>query len=511
MDLLRSFILSIHVIFNVCPGVYGGTAQLLLRINPDQKSYELNRGLLKKIAELPAPFQITAVVGDESVGKSLTWNAWTGKNRSSEQVFQTGDSLTRVTRGVWAYVTQRENRSDIFLEVEAADIGDDNFVAQIYMFAATISSGFIFLVRDYVKDSDLETLNRMARLNEFAFPRTYCDNFPEVKFVVRGGPGGSEDSRSMRNSVLERLTPKYFPRSKITVSHISPVIDHEVFKDFGKLSQSNFMTSMENLAAEVEGFPVKRNLEGIPMDGSEVTKLIERLAETISANNGFDFADIYNVIESNICKRSEKNLFGSLLELKSEHIELRKKNISIAFLKQCRLHSAFVSAKDNLERIILRKKSEDMKLILAEYKRKKVERDILQIAKLEWDFQKIIAEKDRKTKEEREMRQRADQENQVLRMKIDAYMELLKEEMKRGGWLGALREVLTHDYPGGSQLLFDEIKNLREDIKRITEPEKTISIQKLSETFIKIFDLCSNALTLALAIREIYRQPVPNQ
>ncbi|CAH3124578.1 unnamed protein product [Pocillopora meandrina] len=510
MDLLRSFILSVHVIFNVCPGVYGGTAQLLLRINPDKKSYELNRGLLK-IAELPAPIQITAVVGDERVGKSLTWNAWTGKNRSSEQVFQTGDSLTRVTQGVWAYVTQRENRSDILLEVEAADIGDDSFVAQIYMFAATISSGFIVLARDYVKDSDLETLNRMARLNEFAFPRTYCDNFPEVKFVVRGGPGGSEYSRSMRNSVLERLTPKYFPRSKITVSHISPVIDREVFKDFGKLSQSNFMTSMENLTAEVEGFPVKRNLEGIPMDGSEVTKLIERLAETISANNGFDFADIYNVIESNICKRSEKNLFGSLLELKSEHIELRKKNISIAFLKQCRLHSAFVSAKDNLERIILTKKSEDMKLILAEYKRKKVERDIEQIAKLEGDFQKIIAEKDRKTEEEREMRQRADQENQVLRMKIDAYMELLKEEMKRGGWLSALREVLTHDYPGGAQLLFDEIKNLREDIKRITEPEKTISIQKLSETFIKILSLCSTALTLALQIREIYRQPVPNQ
>ena len=511
MDLLRSFILSVHVIFNVCPGVYGGTAQLLLRINPDKKSYELNRGLLKEIAELPAPIQITAVVGDERVGKSLTWNAWTGKNRSSEQVFQTGDSLTRVTRRVWAYVTQRENRSDILLEVEAADIGDDSFVAQIYMFAATISSGFIVLARDYVKDSDLETLNRMARLNEFAFPRTYCDNFPEVKFVVRGGPGGSEYSRSMRNSVLERLTPKYFPRSKITVSHISPVIDREVFKDFGKLSQSNFMTSMENLTAEVEGFPVKRNLEGIPMDGSEVTKLIERLAETISANNGFDFADIYNVIESNICKRSEKNLFGSLLELKSEHIELRKKNISIAFLKQCRLHSAFVSAKDNLERIILTKKSEDMKLILAEYKRKKVERDIEQIAKLEGDFQKIIAEKDRKTEEEREMRQRADQENQVLRMKIDAYMELLKEEMKRGGWLSALREVLTHDYPGGAQLLFDEIKNLREDIKRITEPEKTISIQKLSETFIKILSLCSTALTLALQIREIYRQPVPNQ
>lgn len=134
-----------------------------------------------------------------------------------------------------------------------------------------------------------------------------------------------------------------------------------------------------------------------------------------------------------------------------------------------------------------------MKLILAEYKRKKVERDILQIAKLEGDFQKIIAEKYRKTEKEREMRQRADQENQVLRMKID--MELLKEEMKRGGWLSALREVL----------LFDEIKNLREDIKRITEPEKTISIQKLSETFINILSLCSAALKLALQIREIYR------
>lgn len=49
-------------------------------------------------------------------------------------------------------------------------------------------------------------------------------------------------------------------------------------------------------------------------------------------------------------------------------------------------------------------------------------------------------------------------------MKIDVYMELLKEEMKCGGWLSVLREVL----------FFDEIKNFREDIKRIIEFEKII-------------------------------------
>lgn len=51
-------------------------------------------------------------------------------------------------------------------------------------------------------------------------------------------------------------------------------------------------------------------------------------------------------------------------------------------------------------------------------------------------------------------------------MKIDVYMELLKEEMKCGGWLSVLREVL----------FFDEIKNFREDIKRIIEFEKIIFI-----------------------------------
>lgn len=93
------------------------------------------------------------------------------------------------------------------------------------------------------------------------------------------------------------------------------------------------MIFMENFVVEIEGFFVKRNFEGIFMDGSEVIKFIEWLVEIISVNNGFDFVDIYNVIESNICKRSEKNFFGFFLEFKLEYIEFWKKNILIVFLK----------------------------------------------------------------------------------------------------------------------------------------------------------------------------------
>ncbi|PFX22270.1 hypothetical protein AWC38_SpisGene13221 [Stylophora pistillata] len=347
-----------------------------------------------EIEKLPAPITVKTMIGDAGVGKSLTWNTlnyiWTGKNRSSvEQVFQTGDSLARVTRGVWAYVTQRENGTDILLEVETGDLFDKILVAHIYMFAATISSGLIVLTRDYVKDSDLQPLNHMARVNEYAFPSTNCNNFPAVSFVVRGDfgrkrAGGSGDST--RSSVLERFTSKCFPRSKVTVSQISHVIDREVFTDFGKLSQSNFMISMENLAAKVENFPIKRNLEGIPMEGDEITKLIERLAETIDADSWLDLADVY------------------------KNIEIRKR----------------------------------------------------------------ITEKDREIEVEREKRQIADQEKQVLRTKVAVYEQLLKDEIKRGVWLRALREVITGDNPGGAELLYsqkvlDELKNFREELKQNTD------------------------------------------
>lgn len=540
MNQFSFFILSILVIFFVlffCPVAQGGRAQPLLRFNPEKKSYELNRSFRSEIAKLPAPIRVIAMIGGARNGKSTTLNVvnhiWTGKNRTSvEEVFQTGDSLAPVTRGAWAYVTQHENGSIVLLDVEAADLGDETLVAHLHMFTAVISSGLSILVRDHVQHSELESLLYMARLTELVFPNSSCDNFPKVGIVVRGGvekPGNQSFEDYTRDSVMEKFISKCFPRSKIAISQIPNVIDRGLFNDFEKLSQSGYMTSVEGLAAELEKFPIKRSLEGSPMDGVALAELIERLAETIGADEWLDFANVYNIIESNICKRSEAKLVAPVFHLKSEQIELEKDNILDALERECRLENGFASARDKLQRIIQAKKSlEDMKMILAEYENKKMVEEE-KIANREEEFRNIIAEKDQELTQEIKLRQGAEQKAQDLLQKLNTCELRLKEEIERG-WMWAFRAAFIADIPGGAELLynqrqktkaekpetncskmFDEIEQLKEELKRIVKPpETTYSIREFSEALIQILGLCSSVLKLALQIRGIYRQPAPN-
>lgn len=76
-----------------------------------------------------------AVLGDARVGKSTTLNiitfVWTEMSRGQleiQEIFETGNSPARVTRGVWAHITRvkSEGINVVLLDVEGTDLGDDS-------------------------------------------------------------------------------------------------------------------------------------------------------------------------------------------------------------------------------------------------------------------------------------------------------------------------------------------------------------------------------------------------
>ncbi|KAL9966825.1 hypothetical protein ACROYT_G024949 [Oculina patagonica] len=536
-------ILSLHgilYVFLLSRVAHGKTAQPLFKFHAASETYEFNRSFVAEIVKLPLPIRVIAMHGDPRVGKStilnMVINVWNGANNTFvEEIFPTGDNLALSTRGVWAYITKGKEGSVILLDVEAAGLGDDMLVVHLHMFTEMISSGMNILVREHIQNSNLEFLFFMARLKELVFPHSSRDNFlAKLRVIVRGAvnnPGGRSvedytrdfiagNFESQKGMKERKIIAKYFPKSDISVSQIPHVDDLGIFKDFKKLSRSDYMRAVETLAREFKEFPIKRTLEGSPMDGVALAELMERLAETISADGWQDFASIYDTIESNICKRSEAKFVAPVFKLKSEQIKSEKKDRLDAFAKECRLENGLTSAREKLQQIFHAKQTlEDLEIILAEYDSKKMEgakkRD-----KSEEEIQEIIAEKDKEITEETKARQEAEQKAQSLMKKLNTCESLLKAEIEKG-------TAFSAEIPVGAELLytqgkkqkeethcndkilyemFDEIKKLKEDQKRIIYAlERKYSIQEFSEALVKVVGLCSGVISLAQQIRALFR------
>lgn len=428
-----------------------------------------------------------------------------------------------------AYITQNKEGSDILLDVEAADLGDDT--VHLDMFTGMISSGMNILVREHMQNSNLQFLFFMARLKELVFPHSSRDNFlAKLRVIVRGAvnnPGGRSvedytrdfiagNSESQKGMEERKIVAKYFPKSEISVSQIPHVNDLGIFKDFEKLSGSDYMRAAETLATELKEFPIKRTLEGSPMDGVALAELIERLAETISADGWQDFASIYDTIESNICKRSEAKFVAPAFKLKSEQIKSEKKNRLDAFAKECRLENGLTSAREKLQQIFHAKKTlEDLENILAEYEIKQM-KGVEERDRSEEEIQKVVAEKDNEIAEETKSRKEAEQKAQNLTEKLNTCESLLKAEIERGAEIPVGAELLyiqgkkkkeeTHCNDKMFDEMFDEIKKLREDQERIIYAlERKYSIQEFSETLMKVVGLCSGVIALAHQIRALFR------
>ncbi|KAJ7380212.1 hypothetical protein OS493_010925 [Desmophyllum pertusum] len=286
--------------------------------------------------------------------------------------------------------------------------------------------------------------------------------------------------------------------------------------DFEKLSGSDYLKAVETLATELKESPIKRTLEGSPVDGVALAELIERIAETINTESWLDFANNYHTIESNICKRSEAKFIAPLFKLKSEQIESEEKNILDAFAKECRLENGLTSAREKLQQIIQAKKSrEEIEMIIAEYKSRIVE-EVEKRAESEEEFQKIITDRDKVIAKETKAHNEAEQKAQNLMEKLNTCESRLKADIEKGWMHAAVRSAIPADIPGGAEFLYnrrekrkeadetncnkmfgDEIKKLQENQKRIIDAlESKYSVRELSEALIKVLSLCSEVMDL---------------
>lgn len=171
-----------------------GKAKLFLEVNSKTGTYEMNHGLLEEISKLLGPIHGIAVLGDARVGKSTTLNiitfVWTEMSRGQleiQEIFETGNSLARVTRGVWAHITRvkSEGISVVLLDVEGTDLGDDSQTDNFSMFTTLLSSGLAMFANNIVGNKDRHFLYRVSRLSDLVFPNIPHDNFPKLRIVIR--------------------------------------------------------------------------------------------------------------------------------------------------------------------------------------------------------------------------------------------------------------------------------------------------------------------------------------
>ena len=443
-------------------------ASLFMKFNKTEKTFELNQTVLEELSRLQRPIRVIAAVGDARVGKSTTMNLishiWTKVNRNKvEEIFETGDTQEPVTRDVWCHVIQDERGGNVvLLDVEGTNLGDDALTIQLSMFTALISSGLNMFVREGFQNNNLHFLFHMSRLSDLVFPNMTIQNFPKLQVVIRGALSGvrgrtiedyTRDSivePSLRESMQEerKTIAKHFPRNQIAVSQI-PYVSREQFKDFEKLRESDYWTKMEQLVDKFKEFPVKKTLRGTPIDGRGLVELAVRLAETMNADSWPDFANVYDAVERNICKRSYVKLIEPLFSLmKAEEIEEKSGGALEAFKLECELEGEIVAAQKDLRRIAEdRRKTEEL-----EVEAKKAESERLAAEKRhekqEKKFQHELSIKDgqiakvKKEKEEAEIKERNFKQLLEEQLKTIALLQR-KLSKKSSSWLDFFVPVIV--------------------------------------------------------------------
>ena len=398
---------------------------LLYSVNNKNSSnaFLLNPDVLKEISEMEPPIRVVAAVGNARVGKSTFLNLFSsilsleGKSDAIEEVFESGASLDPVTRGVWAHIIKHpdKNGSILLLDVEGTDLGNDSVTDRLSMFTAMLSSGLNIFALQVVKNGDINFLYRIVRLSELVFEGKYIpNNFPKLRIVLRTNLDVPDDDRledDIRQKIFysegqsmgkEKIIEKYFPKDRITVSHI-PSVDNpsELFRDMKRLQESSAWNSFEKLVQKMKDSPVKYSSRDSPIDGEALRVLTTKLVEAMNSANDCwkDFGNVYAAVETYICtRRYEEYIKPVLLQQTSGEMEDHMDKALHKFEQECSLPSEILKVKEELTSTLeeKRKREEEEKRRQEEWRRLEEERTRL---------------KEEKRRLEEEKRRREEQEN----------------------------------------------------------------------------------------------------
>ena len=465
-QLASRFLIAMSIAIYFASNAQGEPARLLLKFNKTRKTFELNQTALVELSHLQRPVRVIAVVGDARIGKSTTMNLishlWTKVNRNKvEEIFETGDTLDPVTHDVWCHIIHDERGGNVvLLDVEGTNLGDDALTTQLSMFTALISSGLNVFVREVFQNNNLHFLFHMSRLSDLVFRNISMQHFPKLQVVIRGAlsdPRGRTIEDYTRDAIVEpsfqesmqeerKTIAKHFPRNQITVSQI-PLVSRELFKDFQKLRESDYWTKMEQLAGKFKEFPVKKTLRGSPIDGRGLVELAVRLAETMNANSWLDFANVYEAVERNICKRSHAKLIEPLFALMKAHeIEEKSGDALEAFKMECELEDEISAAREDLQRIAEeRRKAEELELKAKEAENERIAAEKRQKEQEKKFTRELLIKNDEIAKEKRE-KKAAESKERNLKQRLDEQLNTiawLEKQIKKSSWLDIIVPVLV--------------------------------------------------------------------
>ena len=359
-------------------------AKILLHSVNEKSSpnaFELNPDVLKEISQMEPPIRVIAAVGNARVGKSTFLNVFSsiisreGKSNAIKEVFKSGASLDP---GVWAHIIRHpdKNGSILLLDVEGTDLGNDSVTDRLSMFTAMLSSGLNRFALQVVKDGDIDFLYRIVRLSELVFEgRDFPNNFPKLRIVLRTNLDVPDDD-SLEDYILQKIfhpdgqstekektIKKYFPKDRISVSHI-PSVDNpsELFRDLKRLQKSSAWNLFEKLVQKMKDSPVKNTSRGLPVDGEALRVLTKKLVEAMnSANDSWkDFGNVYAAMERYICtRRYEKYIKRVLLQQTSREMEDNMSKALRKFEQECSLPSEIEKAEEELTSTLKEKRKRE--------------------------------------------------------------------------------------------------------------------------------------------------------
>ena len=194
-----------------------------------------------------------------------------------------------------------------------------------------------------------------------------------------------------------------------------------------------------------------------------LVELAVRLAEAMNNDSWPDFANVYDAVERNICKRSHVKLIEPLFALmKTKEIEAKSGDALEAFKLECELEDEIVAAQEDLRRITEeRRKAEEL-----EEKAKEAESERLAAEKRheeqEKKFQHELSIKDNQIAKVKREKEEAERKERYLKQLHDEQLKtiaLLQRELSRksSSWLylKQLHDEVDEQLSKKSSSLFD--------------------------------------------------------